>query len=269
MTWEDLFYWLLKPFVLLVAAGFCLHPIPEEVIIVGAGVSAGSKTGEGWWAYRWLMLPVCLVGALIADVLLYGIGRFFGPRVLKLPVLSQLAPPEKQEKIRDNFHHYGVWIFVVGRMVPGVRTALFVTAGSMRLPLVRFCIADGVGALLGTSLIFLLGFALGAVAEDFITSLEEKITPYKTIILGVLLVASTAYLAYLFLRKPTGPTGDPEEVPIFGHTIATHLPTSGVFKKGGPAGEPAKAVEAPDEAGKDEATTAGSTGRDAPAERSG
>jgi membrane protein DedA with SNARE-associated domain len=131
MTLEDLFYWLLPYFAALVTAGFCLHPIPEEIIIVGAGVAAGAKTEEGWWAARWLMLPTCLLGALIADVLLYGLGRFFGPRVLKLPVLAQLAPPEKQEKIRDNFHHYGVWIFVVGRLVPGVRTALFITAGSM------------------------------------------------------------------------------------------------------------------------------------------
>jgi hypothetical protein len=89
---------------------------------------------------------------------------------------------------------------------------------------VRFCIADGVGAIFGTSLIFLLGFGLGAVAQDFITALEDKILPYKSIILGVLLVGSAAYLLYLFLRKPLGPTGDPEEVPIIGHAIATHLP---------------------------------------------
>ena len=232
MTFEELFFWLLPPFVALVTAGFFLHPIPEEIIIVGAGVAAGARTDPEWWAARWLMLPVCLLGALIADVLLYGIGRFFGPRVLKLPVLSQLASPEKQEKIRDNFHHYGVWIFVVGRLVPGVRTALFITAGSMRLPLVRFIVADGVGAIFGTTLIFLLGFGLGAVAQDFITSLEARILPYKTIILGVLLVGSAAYLLYLFLRKPLGPTGDPEEVPIIGHAIATHLPGVSSVAKG-------------------------------------
>ena len=210
MTAGDLFYWLLKPFVLLVSAGFCLHPIPEEMIVVGAGVSAGTKTDGEWVAFRWLMLPVCLVGALLADVLLYGIGRFFGPRLLKLPIFAQLAPPDKQEKISQNFHRYGVWIFVVGRMVPGIRTALFVTAGTMRLPLIRFAIADGLGALFGTSLIFLLGFGLGAVAQDFIASLEAKITPYKTIIIGVLLVASAGYILYLFLRRPLLPTGDPD-----------------------------------------------------------
>jgi len=222
MLGDDFLFWL-SPFALLVGAGFCLHPIPEELIIVGAGVATGTEAGARYGAYRWVMLPLCLLGAGIADVLLYGIGRFFGTRILRIPVLAKLSPPEKQDKIRDNFDRYGVWIFVIGRLVPGIRTALFVTAGSMRLPLVRFCVADGIGALFGTSLFFLLGYGLGRQFEETLKHFKEEITPYEPIILFTILLGIAGYLLSMFLRHPTV-TGDPEEVPLIGKEIAKHLP---------------------------------------------
>ena len=64
-------------FAALVAAGFGA-PIPEELPTVGAGVWVGSNPDLG--ELRWLILPVCFSGVLISDVMLYGIGRWWGPR---------------------------------------------------------------------------------------------------------------------------------------------------------------------------------------------
>ena len=57
-------------------------PIPEEVAIVGAGLWTASHAAE-YPLYRWLMLPVCVTGVIIADMLLYGMGRLFGTTLLK------------------------------------------------------------------------------------------------------------------------------------------------------------------------------------------
>jgi membrane protein DedA with SNARE-associated domain len=221
VSWE-LASWLLKPFVLLVAAGFCLHPIPEEVIIVGAGVSAGAAAEEHFYS-RWLMLPVVILGAVIADLLLYGLGRLFGARLLKFPLFARLAPADKREHIRENLHRYGMLIFVIGRLVPGIRTSLFLTAGLMRLSFARFCIADGVGALVGNTLFFLLGFVLGSQFQELFERIERRLSPAKPIIILVLVLGVAGYLLYQFLRRPI-PTGDPEELPIIGHQVATALP---------------------------------------------
>jgi membrane protein DedA with SNARE-associated domain len=237
---SDLFRELLVWSGLLLSAGFG-NPIPEELIIISAGIRTAHMDDYGVW--RWLMLPVCIVAALIADVMLYGIGRAFGEMINRTPFLSRLIPPEKQERIRENLHRYGVVIFVIGRLIPGIRSTLFLTAGSIHLPLWKFCLADGIGGLIGIPLFYFLGYTLGEQFRDLIESLENRITPYRTIILIVLLSAVGAYLLYRYLRQPI-PTGDPEEVPLIGHQIATHLPAA---SDNGEAPAPAREGEAPAE----------------------
>ena len=222
MPHSDLIYELLGWFGFLVSAAFG-NPIPEEIMIISGGIRTAGLGEYGHW--RWLMLPACMLGALVADVLLYGIGRVFGELIKRSSWLSRLAPADKQERIRENLHRYGVIIFVIGRLVPGIRTTLFLTAGSTRLPLWKFCAADGLGALFGTSLFFFLGYGLGAQFRDLIEQLDNRITPFKTIILIILLSAAGAYVIYRFLRQPIA-TGDPQEVPLIGTQIANHLPAS-------------------------------------------
>jgi membrane protein DedA with SNARE-associated domain len=217
----DLVYILGGWFAFLVSAAFG-NPVPEEVMIVSAGVHMASMDYGGW---RWLVLPTVLAGALVADVLLYALGRVFGPWLLETKWLKRLAPPEKRERIHENFHRYGFLIFALGRLVPGIRTTLFLTAGTMRLSLLRFCLADGVGALFGGSLFFFLGYGLGSQFKDLIEKWENQFAPYKQLFIFALLAAVLAYVLYSTLRRPI-PTGDPEEVPLIGHQIAVHLPDS-------------------------------------------
>jgi membrane protein DedA with SNARE-associated domain len=209
-------------FGFLMSAGFG-NPIPEEVMIVSGGIRT-SQMAEAYGVWRWLMFPACMVGALMADVVLYGLGLFLGTRLMNSGLMARLAPPAKQERIRENFHRYGVLIFVLGRMVPGIRTTLFLTAGAMRLHIVRFLIADGAGALVGTGIFFFLGYGLGTQFKDLIEAIEHELDPYKPILLLTLFAAIAGYLAYSVLRHPI-PTGDPNEVPLIGHQIAAHMPT--------------------------------------------
>src|SRR5437762_2544017 len=67
-------------FSLLVAAGIGF-PIPEELPIIGAGIWVGNMAELG--PARWLILPVCIAGVVISDGLLYGVGRYFGPKLLE------------------------------------------------------------------------------------------------------------------------------------------------------------------------------------------
>ncbi len=225
----ELLYW----FGGLLSAGFG-NPIPEEIMVMGAGIRMAQLGDYG--LFRWLLLPVCMVGGVLADVVLYMLGRLFGARLFETRLMKRVAPPEKRERIRSNFDRYGIAIFVVGRLVPGIRTTLFLTAGSMRLSLVRFIIADGLGAMLGTSLFFMLGFGLGASFKDIIEDWEKKIIAYGSMGLLVALVAVGCYLLYSFLRDPI-PTGDPKEVPLIGSQIAAAIPNQHVAQEGDPISE--------------------------------
>jgi membrane protein YqaA with SNARE-associated domain len=154
----------------------------------------------------------------------YALGRVFGARLLEQRWFCRLAPPSKREKVRANFHRYGVLILVFGRLVPGIRTTLFLTAGLMRLSVARFCLADGIGAIIGNSVLFLLGYVLGHQFQDLVQSLEDKMrSSAKPIIVLALAVAVLGYILYRTLRKPI-PTGGPEEMPIIGPSVASRLP---------------------------------------------
>ena len=245
-------------FATLVAAGLGF-PAPEELVISGAGVlagqspsspseldlrdvvgllaldpHAGSVGGLPWFylahaasAFEtnpirvrwWILLPVCILGVVCSDILLYISGRHLGERLLRHRWLAHLLPPQRRRRTEENFHRYGVSILVFGRLVPGIRAPLFLTAGSMHLPLPRFLLADGLGAVVGNSFFFFLGFWVGDSVRTLIERAEERIKPILIIVAIGLIVA---YLLWLFLRHPVS-TGDPSEVPLIGPQVASHI----------------------------------------------
>jgi membrane protein DedA with SNARE-associated domain len=200
-------------FGVLVVAGFGLGP-PEELALPGAGIAAGVTPDLRWW----ILLPVCLAGVLLADLLLYWVGHRYGDRVLSHRWMARLVSPAKRQAIEKNFHEYGIGILLVGRLLPGIRAPLFLTAGAIGLRVSRFLIADGLGAVIGNSLLFFLGYFLGDQFRDLLTRVENL----KPFLIVVVLAAVLGWLLYYFLRHPVT-TGDPEEVPIIGHQVAVHM----------------------------------------------
>jgi membrane protein DedA with SNARE-associated domain len=243
----------------LVAAGVGF-PIPEEIPIVTAGVLAG-RTPEinvadlghavsflGWspaagfpgglpWAALgrdwppaddsipvrwWILLPVCILGVVFSDGLLYGLGRFFGTRLVRVPFMTRLMPPDKLARIESNFHHYGIKILLFARLLPGIRAPIFITAGSMRLPLKRFLLADGIYAIPGVSLLFGLAFWFTNSFRDLVVRAEEKVIQWRPILILAAVLAVTVYFVIHFYRKPVS-TGDPKELPLIGPQVAAHI----------------------------------------------
>ena len=239
-------------FIMFVSAGLGF-PFPEEVLIIGAGIWTATHTTD-YGLFVWLMLPVCIIGVVIADGLLYGIGRFFGPRLLKRPWVQKMIPPEKLERIELNYQNYGVSILLFGRLVPGIRVPLFLTAGIMRLSIPRFILADGLGAVLGNSLLYFLAFWFGDSVMYYVRPIEEKVSHSRPVLVMIGVVLIAGYLLYRFLRRPV-PEGDmAKEVPIIGHQIAAHMQSDDIKVKKAAEGAPTKSGEpsANGEAGKRE-----------------
>jgi len=171
----------------------------------------------------WIMLPLLILGVVISDGLLYGMGRFWGPRLLNAPWMKRLIPSERQRRIEDNFHRYGVLVLLFARFLPTIRSPIFITAGIMRLPFERFLLADGLYAIPGVSLLFFLAFWFGDTFRNLVFSFERRVDSAKPILILLALAAVTAYLIFHFFRHPVA-TGDPrEEIPVIGQQVAAKI----------------------------------------------
>lgn len=246
-------------FAALIAAGLGV-PIPEEIPVAAGGAMVGHGSSRAdpeapAWAVGtlglplpeaagpaaaaaqadiarqnaiplpphpvwWVMLPVCIVGVVLSDTVLYAIGRHGGGRLLEHHwVQRHLVKPDKRAKIERNFQKYGVKILLGARMLPGIRAPIFIMAGVMRLPVTRFVLADGLYALLGVNVLFWLGFWGGDAFADLVRAAEHRVQSVvrPLLVIGAL-AAVAAYLLRQYLRRSVV-TGDPKEVPVIGAKI--------------------------------------------------
>jgi membrane protein DedA with SNARE-associated domain len=215
----DLLWPMITAFGLLVLAGIGF-PIPEEIPVVAAGIWVAAQPELG--VLRWLILPVCYAGIIISDVMLYGIGRLWGPRLLQHRWLARLMPADKRDQIEHNFNQYGVKILLFIRWVPAIRSPMFITAGIMRVSLIRFIVADACAAVLGHSLLFFLAYWFGDAFRDLVERAEGVVDRVKPILILALILAVVAYFLVHFLRRPVS-TADPKEVPLIGPKVAATM----------------------------------------------
>ncbi|MGE3821219.1 MAG: DedA family protein, partial [Isosphaeraceae bacterium] len=146
--------------LILVMGGLGL-PIPEEAPIILAAIL--SKSGRMWWP---LALGSCLLGVMLGDFIVYALGYFYGERVMSLPLTRKFLSPAREVQIQGYFHRHGFKILILGRFAVGFRTAAYLTAGILKLPMLRLFLTDLVAASLSTLLMFGLGYVFAHQIEQ-------------------------------------------------------------------------------------------------------
>jgi membrane protein DedA with SNARE-associated domain len=128
-------------------------PIPEEMPIIAAAVL--SHEGVVRW---WLALPVCVLGVLSGDMVLYWVGRYWGEQVLGWRLVRLVLSPAREQWLYTAYRRHALKTVVTVRHLMGVRAAAFLLAGSARVPFWKFVVADVGAALLGVPLVFGLAY---------------------------------------------------------------------------------------------------------------
>ena len=137
--------------LLLCGAG---APLPEDITLVAGGVIAGLG-----YANVHTMAVVALVGVLVGDSAMFMLGHHYGARMLKWRLLAWLLPPARYAKVQQKFERYGNRLMFFARFLPGMRTAVYVTAGSThRVSFLRFLLLDGSAALISVPTWVYLGY---------------------------------------------------------------------------------------------------------------
>jgi membrane protein DedA with SNARE-associated domain len=182
------------PGVFLVLLGTGLGvPIPEELPIVIAALMSR------WEVMHWSgALASCLGGVLAGDMLLYGVGRHFGRRILEWPAARRILTPERELRVMEAYHRHGLKFVVMARLVMGLRAAAFLTAGLVRVPFLRFVAVDVAAVLVSVPLAFGLAYA---VADSVAVALARVHEVQLWVGGGVLLIGAAWMLAWWHRRR--------------------------------------------------------------------
>lgn len=181
-------YVLLFVWVFAEQVGFPLPSIPF-LLSVGAMAGAG-RLNIG------LALAVALFAALLADLLLYRVGRRGGPKVLRL--LCRLSPEPEAcvGRTQDAFARYGARSLLVAKFVPGLNSAAIPLAGLVRMPLPRFLLFDGLGTLLWAA-----GYGgLGYLFSNQLQQVAAYSLRLSTWLLVILVGGLSGFVAWKYIR---------------------------------------------------------------------
>jgi membrane protein DedA with SNARE-associated domain len=198
-------------------------PLPEAVgpaaAIAAADAPARTARSRIRHPVWYIMLPVCILGVVLCDAILYTIGRAGGPRLLEVGWVKRfLIRPDTRDRIESNFHRYGVRILLGVRLLPGVRAPVFVMAGVLRLPVTRFLLADGLYAIVGVTILFVLAYWFTDQVTRAILNFTHQVDSIRPYVITGAIAAVGLFFIYEFWKRRRV-TGDPKEVPIIGEKL--------------------------------------------------
>jgi len=182
-------------FLVLFIAGLGV-PIPEELPIVTGGVLSNQMVLR-WW----IALPVCIVGVLVGDVVLYWAGHHWGEHVLAWRPVRWVLTPAREEQLKAAYRTHGVKIVFTARHVMGLRAAAFLTAGIARIPFWKFLAVDGAAALVSVPFGFFLAFLFADQVEQVFRDVH-RIERWLTL---AALVGVAIWVTILVRRRGRGP----------------------------------------------------------------
>jgi membrane protein DedA with SNARE-associated domain len=149
--------------------------LPAEATVTASAVLAG----QGKLNIVWVMVAAGL-GAFVGDNIAYWIGRAAG-RPLVEKVLR--GNTEQLDRVQDQFDKRGGIFIIIGRFVPGGRTAVAVGAGILHFNWIQFVIYDAIAAVIWAVQAALPGFIGGSLIQD---------QPWLAMVFGFILSAVLA-----------------------------------------------------------------------------
>jgi membrane protein DedA with SNARE-associated domain len=157
-----------------------LPPVPSELVlpVVGIQIAAGRLV-------FWAAVLSSTVGSVLGAWVLYAVGRFGGrPLVLRLPSALGVTP-ERLDRTQAWFARRGDAIVLIARLVPGLRSAVSVPAGTLRMPVLRFLLFTALGSGVWNAALIWLGTVLAAHWESVVGTVSGATTYVLTAAAGL------------------------------------------------------------------------------------
>jgi len=178
-------------FVLLVLAGIGF-PFPEGITLMLCGFLISHDIIRPLYA-----LIVVFTGILTGDLLIFFLGRKYGHKVVTLKIFHRILSPQRLSSLENTFDRRKILYILLGRYLG---SSVFLVAGILRIPYLRFLGLDIVSSFLAISLFvgagYLGGKSIRVLKRDF-----ARIEHWG-ILLAVVLLA--AYLCFRYFKARRG-----------------------------------------------------------------
>ena len=167
-------------------------PLPEEIVLLGAGASAHQG-----YASLGPLLVVVAIAVLATDALVFAIGRRFGPAALSRPPARWLLPERRRAKIERLIDGHGAKMIFAARFLPGLRAPTFLLLGAHHLRWRWFFTSDAIAV--GVCVPLLVG--IGYHASSGIERISADIAQSEHVIAIVIAVAVAVWACVAVLRS--------------------------------------------------------------------
>jgi membrane protein DedA with SNARE-associated domain len=148
------------------------------------------------------LLPTLLVvysGLLLTDFSLYWVGKKYGRRVVEHKRFRRIISFERLSRLEEKFKKWGVFVVFIGRHFLGIRAQIFLAAGVMRMPALKFLMADAASAILTITLMVGIGYLGGNSIQ--ILQKDVKRIEHIAIVLFIILLAGWIFYNYFKNKK--------------------------------------------------------------------
>jgi membrane protein DedA with SNARE-associated domain len=154
-------------FGLLFASGFGL-PINEDILLLAAAALTLKDVMDPL-----PLMAVAWCGLLAADTLVFHWGRVFGVRLLRHRFMARWVSEARLVAMQNTMLRYGPGYIFLVRFMPGMRTALFFAAGSLKIPYRYMLIYDGAAALVELPLLVYAVRYVGGRWEEILALVQR------------------------------------------------------------------------------------------------
>jgi membrane protein DedA with SNARE-associated domain len=193
---NTLFSWIGKSylaiFILMIIESTSIPIIfPAELVLFLAGVK-GVASGN----LNFILVIICSVtGSIIGSLLNYSLAYYIGKPFLYRYGKYMLLPADRLHKIEDIFIKYSNIATFAGRLMPLVKHIISIPAGFSQMPLKKFVLWTGLGSVLLSVIMVMLGVFIGRA----FAGQQEKLKQY--LMIASILLGSFIILIYYFYVK--------------------------------------------------------------------
>ncbi|HUT84239.1 MAG TPA: DedA family protein [Thermodesulfobacteriota bacterium] len=178
-------------FVLLALGGVGL-PFPEDTTLLLGGFLIAHGVIKPVRTFM-VMYPTLLM----TDFFLYWVGKKYGKKVVEHRIFQRIISPAALSNLEDKFKKRGILVVFFGRHFLGLRAQIFLVAGVMRMPAIKFLLTDAASAMV--TLTFMVG--IGYIGGNSIKVLKKDVTRIEHIVILFLVVLFTFWIIFRYFKN--------------------------------------------------------------------